>query len=645
MNSTFESADILGVMAKEDDIQSILGKQSIFVNKNNVLQFYIRIISQTPASLSPDVIYVNAFCDNEFTEQWGFEDDEYGDRFERVHNLREFLKKSLLIFNIVRYQSDKQDYYNARKVRMIAAQPGFSEKDTFYPIPIFSEKTHKIDYSTFENYLYYKKYVGEISNLSNDSEDTPTYVLWKDSDDNYIVFGQFEKHSHAMGGFRFSYKYKLCKMVMKSNWLAESYFKEVQNLAFISLRISEEIDKAFGKGEFHEISGKNSDESEYRENETTSKQGSNVNETEFIQKFVDQTRQLGLHYAPKDLINFHTAMKTSNLVILSGMSGTGKSKLVNAYMKTIGLNSDSKQYTFIPVSPSWADDSDLLGYADTLNMVYRPGDSGLIDALISAEKNKDKIYIICFDEMNLAKVEHYFSKFLSILELDVLQRKLQLYNESISAKLYNSIQYPSSIDIGDNVRFVGTVNIDESTHHFSNKVLDRANVIELEVLNFSQLFNQYSYNDMKHSDKKVDYSKEYLEFIGNTSNSGLTESQLDLLWKIHVAMNSVDNQMGVSPRIVKQINEYLNNLPDNDYLTYQEAFDLQIVQRVFTKLRGSEDELNSLLGNYSNNKSIEETTDGELMKKLEEFTEYDLRHSKDTILKKAKEIHLYGYTL
>lgn len=99
-------------------------------------------------------------------------------------------------------------------------------------------------------------------------------------------------------------------------------------------------------------------------------------------------------------------MKTDGMVILSGLSGTGKSKLVTEYATALKAN-----IRFVPVRPFWADDSDLLGYADTVNNIYRPGDSGLIDTLIDAQDNDKSLFIVVFDEMNLARVEHYFSQF------------------------------------------------------------------------------------------------------------------------------------------------------------------------------------------------------------------------------------------
>lgn len=88
--------------------------------------------------------------------------------------------------------------------------------------------------------------------------------------------------------------------------------------------------------------------------------------------------------------------------------------------------------------------------------------------------------------LNLARVEHYFSQFLSILEMPEKSRILRLYASEYETRLYNSDKYKSTVKIGNNIRFIGTVNIDESTFHFSDKVLDRANVIKLNVIPYTE---------------------------------------------------------------------------------------------------------------------------------------------------------------
>jgi len=354
------------------------------------------------------------------------------------------------------------------------------------------------------------------------------------------------------------------------------------------------------------------------------------------------TRDFGFVYEKKDLINFHTCMKSSSLVILSGMSGTGKTKLVELYSHALGLK--GIQYTLIPVSPSWTSDSDLIGYADTLHMVYRPGDSGLINALRKAEDEKDKLFIICFDEMNLARVEHYFSQFLSILEMDHGKRELRLYNDDLESRLYNSAQYPPTIAIRENVLFVGTVNVDESTYHFSDKVLDRANVLSLEIMPFEHMKKLPERKKIfALGTEEVDFET-YTSFKADRRNVALMDEELKFLWKVHQALHDANKQIGVGPRIVKQIDAYLANLPVQDVLTREQAFDLQMVQRILTKLRGSEDQLRELAGVYD--KETGEVNGSILLNLFDQHQQVsDFEKSREIVKQKAKELKLNGYTI
>ncbi|NRR23658.1 AAA family ATPase [Brevibacillus sp. MS2.2] len=351
---------------------------------------------------------------------------------------------------------------------------------------------------------------------------------------------------------------------------------------------------------------------------------------------------MGLAFDLKDLYNFHTSVKSAKLTILAGMSGTGKSKLVQAYSRALRLDP-----LIIPVRPSWSDDADLIGYVDSMNMVYRPGDSRLINTLIQAENDHKNLYIICFDEMNLARVEHYFSQFLSVLEMDANDRKLRLYNPELSDRLYNHIQYPSEVKIGENVLFIGTVNLDESTYHFSDKVLDRANVIELGIIPFKQMRDIIEEQKDKIDRKFTNWSFQDFNGFRNRSKDNkekekveLTDIEVSFLWDIHIDLNRTNKNLGIGPRIVRQIDTYLKNLPANQYLTRKQAFDIQIKQRILTKLRGPEDQLKDLLSLH----------EGQLIGKLQEqilkykdVSEFEV--TRNTLIQKAKELSSNGYTV
>ena len=346
-----------------------------------------------------------------------------------------------------------------------------------------------------------------------------------------------------------------------------------------------------------------------------------------------------LFYSLKDLVNVHTAIKCSNLTILSGLSGTGKSQLVNIYAKALGINnSDDNCLLFVPVRPSWNDDADLLGYMDITNMVYRPSNTGFVDLLVNAQKdeNQNKLFIVCFDEMNLARVEHYFSQFLSILERPLNQRELRLYDKRYTNKLHNSNEYPDKIQIGDNIRFIGTVNIDETTYHFSDKVLDRANVIQLDVLNYSQQWIKKPYATLENTES---WSKtEYNSLIHENTNSNTQEIR-ELLWEIHQLIKSANAKYGIGPRVVKSIESYICNLPETiiDGFDSKIALDYQIVQRILTKVRGPENQLGEIL-RYDSAENFEK-----IFNKYKDLSDFE--KCRKEIVQKQKELETYGYCI
>src|SRR5690606_32668280 len=123
----------------------------------------------------------------------------------------------------------------------------------------------------------------------------------------------------------------------------------------------------------------------------------------------------GAYYRDEELLNLHTSLKASSFVVLAGPSGLGKSSLIEIYRQALGLT-EGDNFLWLAVRPNWNDDADLIGYYDPLNRLYRPGEAGLVDLLLRAQARPDELFFVCFDEMNLAKVEHYFSQFLSNLE-------------------------------------------------------------------------------------------------------------------------------------------------------------------------------------------------------------------------------------
>lgn len=647
---------------KEDELPY---RDSVFINNQDSLQFQVRIISETSYSF-PNVKSVTGFYSD--LEPWGFEDDYFLGRETRIKNLKEWLEDYLLVFKVEkRIRYTHEEVFNAKDVKVIPKLNSYTDDLTLIPVPIFSKEKHGIDLDEFVYRLYNKKFVGRIDHISHEPEDTPAFAVWREhsADFNLRIFGQLDKHQYAYGGFNFEILGELKEIEFKREWYEECYFcNELNDVVFVPLAVHQAMTAELEAAEPLTVSKREYNLEAQRDSKSEhdspgvripadssfpqtvpdisneAAQEWDDDELRLLKAFYTNTQEAGLSYKMEDLINFHTAMKCSNLVILAGMSGTGKSRLVDLYCSTLGLKGE--QFTLIPVSPSWTSDTDLIGYADTMHMIYRPGDSGLINALRKAQDNPDKLFVICFDEMNLARVEHYFSQFLSILEMEHGRRVLRLYNDDLENRLYNSAQYPPTIMIKENVIFVGTINVDDSTYHFSDKVLDRANVISLEVMPFHAL-KELPERKKASAARSEEISFEvYQSFRPGNKTITLSDEELSLLWEVHLALQKMNRQIGVGPRIVKQIDEYLANLPAQQILNREKAFDYQFVQRILTKVRGSEEQLRELIGIYTNEGEVIDSYLLELLKKYPTISPFAI--SKKVIEQKAKELKFYGYT-
>lgn len=240
----------------------------------------------------------------------------------------------------------------------------------------------------------------------------------------------------------------------------------------------------------------------------------------------------GIMYRRSVLENFFTLLSTRDLIVLAGDSGSGKTNLVKSFADAIG----GKSY-IIPVKPNWTGSEDLLGYYNPIEQSYLS--TPFLEAILEAEKNPDVPYLICLDEMNLARVEYYFADFLSLLEERTKKPRIPLYSKTESSHLVSEaknflalinvakkslnkegiesfveilqdeelnrklhdlcgfkdgdsllkyhtrlrkafdsyVNNPSELTLPDNVFFIGAINVDETTHYLSPKILDRAHVV------------------------------------------------------------------------------------------------------------------------------------------------------------------------
>jgi len=659
------NVDFVGLLATEEDVQ----RRPIIINSQNVLQFFVKLISYTPYGF-PNVSLFTCYSSD--LTRYGFEDDYYRPDDERKDKLERFLDDYMLIFRPQKkVLPNHNEIYAGKEVRLIRKSDSYVDGTTFTPVPVFSEEKHDISFDDFIQKILNNKFIGRIDSISTEANDTPQFIVWKQKD-KYSIIGEFDKHQYAHGGYCLNIAGQL-KVAEFDEDLLEDCYSTVENptLMFVPISIHnqmsaimetaaplESLQDAVLEVAAAVVAPEKPEETKQPEvipaappavlkepaEEATDMVFQTDNEEyRFMEHFIQVTRELGLQYSEKDLFNFHTAMKSNTLNIIAGMSGTGKSRLVQAYARALGLDDD--QFVIIPVRPSWTDDSDLIGYVDAMNMVYRPGDSGLINTLIQAQKEenrKSKLYLICFDEMNLARVEHYFSQFLSVLEMDPQRRLLRLYNDDLTGRLYNTAQYEPVITIPENIMFVGTVNIDESTYHFSDKVLDRANVISLDILPYTGL-KHLGQKERKPQGRKTSYSFEEYSKFRQTEGFTLSDREAEFFWNMHRTLQESNKNLGVGPRVIRQIDMYIRNLPDNPYISKREALDIQVVQRILTKLRGPEGLLKDLIGKVDANG---EWIGSKLVERLDEYKDIsDFTETRNVLIHKAKELKINGYTI
>ncbi len=199
---------------------------------------------------------------------------------------------------------------------------------------------------------------------------------------------------------------------------------------------------------------------------------------ELVQFVVTYARDSRLHlsYTVNDIAAFIAGLGASHLTILQGMSGTGKTSLPKIFTEAVLGNC-----AIIEVESSWRDKNELLGYYNEFSRTYTP--KKFTQALYRARLDSERMTFIVLDEMNLSRIEYYFSDFLSLMENEKDKREIKLVNiplyktEDDEVIPYLGLTDGHTVKIPDNVWFIGTANRDESTFEISDKVYDRAHTM------------------------------------------------------------------------------------------------------------------------------------------------------------------------
>jgi len=306
-------------------------------------------------------------------------------------------------------------------------------------------------------------------------------------------------------------------------------------------------------------------------------------------------------FFPKEIITrYFLSLKTKPFVILTGISGTGKTKIAQIFAEYICQDDTpeqrSKRIAFVSVRPDWMDNRGLLGYYNLLDEKYHT--TAVTEILLEAAQNPDKPYFIILDEMNLAKVEQYFSDFLSIMESRTPSNHqgepIHLHHaEEVNAQ--NGSKIPGRLNIPPNVFFTGTVNVDESTYMFSPKVLDRANVIEFNDVNIASYSTGSSGSErfvLKDSNiiKKLMSDGNESPFCSKSDYEEAKEYVDNFFTEILDILSPYNLHFGY--RVINEISRFVINAKEEiETFDINDVLDIQMLQKILPKFHGSQAKL------------------------------------------------------
>ncbi len=366
------------------------------------------------------------------------------------------------------------------------------------------------------------------------------------------------------------------------------------------------------------------------------------NEASWLYDFKSRLKNNNIYFNDRIINAFHTSLKIgdkSPLVVLAGISGTGKSLLPQLYATAIGMN-----YLNVAVQPRWDSPQDMLGFYNYMQNKYKATElsrllwqfdiynNAAVKEVYGIKNENDlPMNLVLLDEMNLAKVEYYFSDMLSKLEV---RRTISANNEAQRRKAEIEIECASlssnkasrRLFINNNTLFVGTMNEDETTQSLSDKVIDRSNMLRFGKpkslqadATIQDFMNSYTNDDYLSLGKWRDINKQ---------NGDLTKNNLNKLDDIVSGINGELEKVGrpFAHRVYQSIRGYVSAYPEvnRDLNSFNNAIADQIEMKILPKLNGLEKSNNDVSDALKRIMDyIERTKDAELISEFEKSIKDD----------------------
>lgn len=337
------------------------------------------------------------------------------------------------------------------------------------------------------------------------------------------------------------------------------------------------------------------DKAEYRATATVEESlPQQANEITLLNCIEQEIHARGFTFPALVIRNYYIALKAKPFAILTGLSGTGKTRLTRLLSDAI-TGGTNNQYLLLAVRPDWHDSTPLLGYQNILSDRYISTPFLEILHRAAQNENRERAFFICLDEMNLARVEHYFAEVLSAMETE--EQQILLYEGR-------------STVLSPNLFLTGSVNMDEATHPFSRKVLDRANTIE-----FTEVTLKPADALPVETLPEIPFPERQRLFLANcvttvqtaqTRLAAVDDSFPEQILATLTTLNELltPRSMHFGYRVRDEVMRYAaaafsiegqGLLSEEPNVNLQTALDLQIVQKVLPRLTGTAEALERLL--------------------------------------------------
>ena len=309
-----------------------------------------------------------------------------------------------------------------------------------------------------------------------------------------------------------------------------------------------------------------------------------------LTKFIDSLFDTHLILATELPYKFTSALQTKPFVILTGLSGSGKTKLAEAF--SLWITENKAQTCMVAVGADWTNREPLLGFPNALEKGhYVKPESGVLDVILNASNDPQRPYFLILDEMNMSHVERYFADFLSAMESSSGEIALHPDTDDWAA-----CDVPATICLPSNLFIIGTVNIDETTYMFSPKVLDRANVIEFRVSGVDMQGYFDAPSELNLESLTGAGASMATSFVAKANEKGLmAENLADALMPFFDQLSEVGAEFGY--RTASEMSRFVKICGElaGSKMTDDKVIDSAIIQKLLPKLHGSRNKIEKVL--------------------------------------------------